>query len=594
MAGYAYRNPQTTRVSRRGSLVGGLALDRPELHLQIPSSSFSSASASSRPTSSASAVPPSSSSVLYVPSSYNTPSSPSIFSNQVTAKISELLETPAARRAFGVLGNLIHRINYVHIFCLAWLTLIWFGERTYPYNSIQKCSWNQWENWTEAQQPARVALITDPQLVDAHTYSGRNWILQGITEYMTDLYLRRNWVYINEILDSDANAFVGDLFDGGREWEDRQWKQEFKRWNRIYTKPAYKKTIMSLPGNHDIGFGNTLVYSAWQRFGMYFGDPSSTHIIGNHTLVLLDTISMMNTENSTIFQPPLDFIDSYTSGETFEKYPRILLTHVPLFRDPSLSCGPHRESKRPLPFVRGHQYQTMISPETSDFILKSLRPTAVFSGDDHDACYVKHNFTTDFTDGSKLQENAEEYTIKSASMAMGVAHPAIQLLSLHNDISRANSEQEKTFQTKLCYMPNPFYAIILYALFAVFSLTVILIVNFLPSLFPPLLRDILSKRQSSSHSNLILSSPMVSLGHAPLLPTYETEEAGDEDDSKKKSSFRLDSAGGRKRPYDNTLWRAKQMIRNKNNWGLIAKDVAIIVICAMTFFLILSKTIYWT
>lgn len=55
--------------------------------------------------------------------------------------------------------------------------------------------------------PTHIALIADPQLIDAHTYPGRNYVLERITESVVDYYLRRNWVNINGQLDPDANIF---------------------------------------------------------------------------------------------------------------------------------------------------------------------------------------------------------------------------------------------------------------------------------------------------------------------------------------------------------------------------------------------------
>lgn len=564
----AYRTLPTTRVSRRTSLINAQI---PDLHLDT-SGSFTSASATFRSPSSSSGPP---TLTPYIPSSLSDSFGPSFasFSDTIQSKAAEYLETPATRKFVSILKRASRHVHYVHIFCFAWLVLIWFGERTVPYNTLRQCAWNQWENWPEESQPARVVLVSDPQIVDAHTYPGRPRILQSITEYITDLYLRRNWVYINEILDADANFFIGDLFDGGREWKDREWRSEFMRFNKIYTKPPYKRTVMSLPGNHDIGFGNTKLVHAAQRFSMYFGEPSSKHIVGNHTFVLLDTISLMNNKDESVYKAPEEFMQSIAFTDEFEEYPRILLTHVPLYRAPGVSCGPNRESKNPIPFVHGFQYQTMISAEISDWVLRYMRPSVVFSGDDHDACQVKHNFTTPVA-GVERTLHADEYTVKSASMAMGVSRPAVQLVSLYNDVSQNKIvSQGKTFQTEICYMPSPFYSIILYGLFLIFTLTVILIVNFLPPLFPPVVLKVLSKQPWTD-----LDSPVSGYGRSPFLPTYEDEQKY-EDSEKKK--------------FDNTLWRAKNMIRQPSNWKGIAIDIVIIATPAIGFFIFLASSIYW-
>lgn len=61
-------------------------------------------------------------------------------------------------------------------------------------------------------------MVADPQLVDPHTYPGRPWPLSSLTETYTDMYMARNFRLINQDLDPDSVVFIGDLFDGGREW----------------------------------------------------------------------------------------------------------------------------------------------------------------------------------------------------------------------------------------------------------------------------------------------------------------------------------------------------------------------------------------
>jgi ethanolamine phosphate phosphodiesterase len=70
--------------------------------------------------------------------------------------------------------------------------------------------------------PYRIALIADPQLVDENTYTRRGMFLR-LSEFFTDLYMKRNWKYIQNILHPKISIFLGDLMDGGREWDDKTW-----------------------------------------------------------------------------------------------------------------------------------------------------------------------------------------------------------------------------------------------------------------------------------------------------------------------------------------------------------------------------------
>lgn len=412
---------------------------------------------------------------------------------------------------------------------------------------------------------------------------------------MVDRYLRRNWVYTNDILDPDANLFLGDLLDGGREWKDPQWLEEYERWNHIYTKLPNKPMITSVAGNHDIGFGNTIIPEAYDRFVKYFGEPSSTHVIGNHTFVLLDTISMMNTENSSVYQKPYDFMNKITQTDSFGQYPRILLSHVPLYRNPALNCGPNRESKNQLPYVRGYQYQTMIAPEVTDTILKTIEPVAIFAGDDHDACYVKHNFTANGGAEDKPL-HAEEWTVKSVSMAMGVLKPAIQLLSLHND---GTEMDQPTFQTKICYMPSPFFGFILYFLFAGFTTTLVLIINFLPAILPARVLTVLSKTHQYTP---VQAAPADDDEEYEMGMTGPSSEGGSSTfrGHHKVASFDQDTHDTasleefKKQQQSTTaLYRAGHLMSQTQNLKYIALDLFLIFGTGFTLYLFLSWSIFW-
>lgn len=149
---------------------------------------------------------------------------------------------------------------------------------------MKKCQWSTWEDWPEGAESHRVGLFADPQIMDEYSYPGRPQIVNYFTRVIVDHYHRRNWKYVQYYLDPDSNFFLGDLFDGGRNWDDKQWIKEYTRFNQIFPKKPLRRTVMSLPGNHDIGFGDTVVESSLQRFSSYFGETSSSLDAGNHTL----------------------------------------------------------------------------------------------------------------------------------------------------------------------------------------------------------------------------------------------------------------------------------------------------------------------
>lgn len=168
-----------------------------------------------------------------------------------------------------------------------------------------------------------------------------------------------------------------------------------------------RRMIASLPGNHDLGFGNGIQRAVRDRFQAYFGRGNRVDVLGNHTFVSVDTPSLsamdqpdpVTGSSSTSLGPdgdelpPLpaiwkeagDFLDKMPTeraraeteelralrnqsedlqfqyriagaGENtiFDKpvpqpvgFPTILLTHVPLYRKAATPCGPLREHYPP-------------------------------------------------------------------------------------------------------------------------------------------------------------------------------------------------------------------------------------------------------
>ncbi|KAI9764985.1 MAG: hypothetical protein M1840_007907 [Geoglossum simile] len=248
------------------------------------------------------------------------------------------------------------------------------------------------------------------------------------------LYLRRSFSLIQQTLHPDTAFFLGDLFDGGREWatyssespEDRYkrygenfWLREYGRFGRIFfdhwgdggVSPndgqRGRKIIASLPGNHDLGLGVGIQLAVRDRFSAFFGEGNRVDIIGNHTFVSVDVVSLsaknqpgsehVNPEQSRkLWRPVEEFLNGVKAakrravaaeiryqngwaagirhehiitdasdpaistkpptldpGEGAPEFPTILLTHVPLYRPDGTPCGPLREHWPPSPPPKG-------------------------------------------------------------------------------------------------------------------------------------------------------------------------------------------------------------------------------------------------
>jgi hypothetical protein len=254
-----------------------------------------------------------------------------------------------------------------------------------------------------------------------------------------------------------------------------------------------RKIISSLPGNHDLGFGKGIQDSVRKRFNAYFGEGNRIDIIGNHTFVSVDSVSLssLGQEGSNameqLWKPARDFLDEvpahkkraiirelrvqqglqpnllfdHTLYDTadlaqaglpqFEdpvsEFPTILLSHVPLYRGDGTPCGPLREHWPPTPppkgqteplekddrnaiAVRGgYQYQNVLNKEMTKLIAEKVEN-------------ISYAFSGDDHDYCEVVHRGypsagggiREITVKTTSLAMGVRKPGVVMLSLSNPV----------------------------------------------------------------------------------------------------------------------------------------------------------------
>ncbi|KAF2146869.1 uncharacterized protein K452DRAFT_242026 [Aplosporella prunicola CBS 121167] len=236
--------------------------------------------------------------------------------------------------------NVRHIFSVPNLLTVFWLFYLYWGERSSFRDSIEACEWSNWESWPQDATPHRLAFVADPQLVDPHTYPGRPWPLSTLTVAYTDQYLRRTFSLLDTELYPDTVIFLGDLFDGGREWTsdkdvseerwkgygDKFWLREYDRFGRIFfghwgeggMQPRVgqkgRKILAGLPGNHDLGFAAGVRTPIRKRFNAYFGDGNRVDVIANHTFISVDTVSLSALGHATgeevTWRPTQDFLDN--------------------------------------------------------------------------------------------------------------------------------------------------------------------------------------------------------------------------------------------------------------------------------------------
>jgi len=347
--------------------------------------------------------------------------------------------------------------------------------------------------------------------------------LSTLTVLYTDLYLGRTYRLLQDHIQPDTTFFLGDLFDGGREWATARssspekrykkygtnfWLKEYKRFSNIFfmpwregpataiTEPRGQRIVASLPGNHDLGFAGGIHPAVKSRFDAYFGPLNRVDVLGNHSFVSIDAVSLSAmdqvdpstgssgagdgsaaaTASSQIWTPVDDFLKdvknirsravqreyAHLTGENL----RARALFSPDIRDLSdLSTPQTNLPSRDTPSaVPSANFPTILLTHVPLFRaantpcgpLREGNPSLLLA-----AGYQYQNVLTplissdiithltaeeviqiysgDDHDYCEIEHNeftgrTREITVKSMSWAMGVRHPGVQLVSLWNPI----------------------------------------------------------------------------------------------------------------------------------------------------------------
>lgn len=382
------------------------------------------------------------------------------------------------RRISSIFQNRTNRNKLITLLRFTWfITLIW-SELGQFYNQISSCQWPSIPS--DEIQPDfipnqfNLLIIADPQLPSIpYSYPTRSYLLQFISIQIINQFIRKSWRLLIKIRKPDGILFLGDLLDGGVAAVDQSEYQAYLRTFRhtfpIPSSLSESNRVIYLAGNHDLGLApwtnSTNSKLARDRFTNHFppGKLSGHTEWGNHSIVWIDSIGLIEEEKlrrlkgvepkdeDLVGTPVKGFIEKLNGPDTL--LPKVLFTHVPLWRPEGTPCGPLRESRREIHQGSGSNYQNEITEELSRFVLEKIQPTMVFSGDDHDYCDVVHTIpSTSYANPSP--SSIHEISVKSFSMGMGIQRPGYQLLSLSNP-SRFDKlpEKESTFDTP-CVLPN--------------------------------------------------------------------------------------------------------------------------------------------
>ncbi|KIJ40960.1 hypothetical protein M422DRAFT_32075 [Sphaerobolus stellatus SS14] len=353
-----------------------------------------------------------------------------------------------------ILQQLRSKASIIAVSRLVWVLAVLWWEFGIFHWDVAWCRWPT-DKQSKNKAPLRILLIADPQVLRPH----RTWVPgpAWIKQYLVNHNLRKSWSAARS-LRPQMVIFLGDMLRHGSKCKDmNEYATYFYKFHSIF-KLDSRTPIYYVPGNRDVGLGSSykLSKSIRSRYESQFGSTNRLLPGHNHTLVLLDAPALVEedyrrhgegykfTDWQSTKGGSIEFVKSVAA--THQNLPVILFTHIPLWRPEGASCGPLREYGTIRRGV-GKGYQSLLGKDTSSFLLDYVRPSIIFSADDHDYCEYSH--VVSFDDSKSV---IPEITVKSFSMATELRRPGFQMLSLFPTSDTSTPALGHT----QCLLPNQF------------------------------------------------------------------------------------------------------------------------------------------
>lgn len=261
--------------------------------------------------------------------------------------------------------------------------------------------------------------------------------------------------------------------------------------------------IYSLPGNHDLGFGTGIQAPVRGRFQLFFGEGNRVDVIGNHTFISVDAVSLSamgqpdphtgssgtglgdgQLPNEWLWRDSKDFLDhidlhkaraeskelrmlnNQSEGMRYHSsvvdileptiaqlpeaegigLPSVLLTHIPLYRKAGTPCGPFREhyppsSKEELSEDGPNSIEIGSGYQYQNVLTPTIS-NEIVSKVGPNLAHVYSGDDHDYCEISHREFNGSpnEITVKSISWAMGIRRPGFLLTSLWNPIDLSTGQ----------------------------------------------------------------------------------------------------------------------------------------------------------
>ncbi|XP_076883940.1 uncharacterized protein C630.12-like [Bidens hawaiensis] len=364
--------------------------------------------------------------------------------------------------------------NLTVLLCVIWAVTLLYGEKfAFWIPSYWTCPWPM-DTTNNPSDYVKIAVIADPQLMDRTSLNlAPKSLTLEIVQFYTDIYMRRAMLASVMPFKPDMVLFLGDYFDGGPVLSDDEWQDSLNRFRHIFDIKNLERVtnnrVYFISGNHDIGYAAYYSHKpeVITRYEKVFGSRNYHFGAGEVEFVAVDAQTLDGQSQQYQTSASWTFVNNVSRDSVLP--PRVLLTHIPLYRPDWTSCG----SKRSSPIINQRisratgyneiMYQNYVTEETTNKLLDSIKPVLVLSGHDHDQCTVTH---------IAKHGAVVEHTLGTISWQQGNLYPSFMLLTA-SKVTTSNASD--AVSTRLCLLPAQTFIYMWYILLFVVTLVAILV-----------------------------------------------------------------------------------------------------------------------
>lgn len=296
-----------------------------------------------------------------------------------------------------------------------------WGNDWYLAHIVRSLRW-----WTE---PTHISVLGD--------LLGSQWITDGEFEKRAGRYWGTVMRGLEKVPDATMGVYVeSDHYDEPDDHREQTWGGSTET---LGADKAWKKRVINIAGNHDIGYAGDIDNARVERFEREFGsvnwdmwftlpntstasDPPALRLVVLNTMNL-DTPAWTQSLQAETYSF-MNHVITTSRPVTDKSHATILLTHIPLHKQPGVCVdSPYFDF-----FEGGHgvREQNMLSEHGSKIILESIfglnanthaegrglgRRGIVVNGHDHEGCDVVHYIRQP---GAETECSANEINMEDA------------------------------------------------------------------------------------------------------------------------------------------------------------------------------------